>query len=84
MRGHIDYVKSVAWSPDGHNVPLIMEEDGRIRKLTPRECFRLQGLPDSYKFPKGMSNASLYKLAGNAITMTVARAIAKNLAELSD
>ena len=35
----------------GHNVPLIKYSDGRIRKLTPRECFRLQGFDDSYLFP---------------------------------
>ena len=34
----------------GHNVPLIKTKFG-FRKLTPRECFRFQGFPDSYKLP---------------------------------
>lgn len=33
----------------GHNVPLILDDKG-IRKLTPRECVRLQGFPDSFEF----------------------------------
>ena len=31
----------------GHNVPIIRDSKG-IRKLTPRECFRIQGFPDTY------------------------------------
>lgn len=34
----------------GHNVPLILTKHG-IRKLTPKECFNLQGFPDSFKLP---------------------------------
>jgi DNA (cytosine-5)-methyltransferase 1 len=54
----------------------------RIRKLTPRECFRLQGFPDS-EFDKltanGISNSQLYKMAGNAVTVNVIDAIGKRL-----
>ena len=39
----------------GHNVPLIRDNDG-IRKLTPRECFNLQGFPKTFKFPKDLSS----------------------------
>ena len=53
-----------------------------IRKLTPRECWRLQGFPDSY-FDKakdaGVSNTQLYKQAGNAVTVNVAKAIGSKL-----
>lgn len=47
----------------GNNVPLILTEDGEIRKLTPRECFNTQGFPRSYKFPEKMANSHLYKQA---------------------
>ncbi|MFB5690208.1 DNA (cytosine-5-)-methyltransferase [Bacillus cereus] len=50
----------------------------RIRKLTPKECFRLQGFPDS-EFDRlvgaGISNSQLYKMAGNAVTVNVIEAI---------
>lgn len=62
----------------GHNVPLILDEKG-IRKLTPRECFRLQGYPDSFKFPQKMSNSSLYKQAGNSIVLSAVERIADNI-----
>lgn len=53
----------------------------RIRKLTPRECWRLQGFPD-WAFEKAQevnSNSQLYKQAGNSVTVNVIAAIAKEL-----
>ncbi len=64
----------------GHNVPLILDDKG-IRKLTPRECFNLQGFPSSYKL-EGLSDSQLYKLVGNAITVQVAEYIGKCLSHL--
>lgn len=64
----------------GHNVPIIKDTKG-IRKLTPRECFNLQGFPATYKLPI-MSDAGLYKLAGNAVSYTVVERIAKNIIDI--
>jgi len=64
----------------GHNVPLILDDRG-IRKLTPRECFRFQGFPDSYQLP-ALSDSHLYKLAGNAVSVPVVRLIAERLVGL--
>ena len=58
----------------GHNVPLLLDNRG-IRKLTPRECFNLQGFPKDYKLPN-ISDSKLYKLAGNAISVPVVELIA--------
>lgn len=63
----------------GHNVPLIRTDDGRIRKLTPRECFNLQGYPSNYRLPENMSNTRLYKQAGNSVVVPVIRRIAENI-----
>ena len=62
----------------GHNVPIIRDDYG-VRKLTPRECFNLQGFSKKYKLPKNISDAKLYKLSGNAITVKVAYLIAKKV-----
>jgi DNA (cytosine-5)-methyltransferase 1 len=62
----------------GHNVPIIMDSFG-IRKLTPRECFNFQGFPKEYQFPSTMSNTSLYKLVGNAVSVPVVRLIAQRI-----
>lgn len=53
----------------------------RIRKLTPRECFRLQGFPDEYfdRAAEVNSDSQLYKQAGNSVTVNVIRAIAERL-----
>lgn len=59
----------------------VVGSDFRIRKLTPRECWRLQGFPD-WAFDKAQevnSNSQLYKQAGNSVTVNVIEAIAKEL-----
>ena len=61
----------------GHNVPIIHDGKG-IRKLTPRECFSLQGFPDSFILPNIM-DSQLYKQAGNSVSIPVIEAISNNL-----
>src|SRR5574344_2023540 len=59
-------------------------DDYRIRRLTPLECFRLQGFPDGMVQQArelGISDAQLYKMAGNAVTVNVAQAVAQKLWE---
>ena len=52
----------------------------RIRKLTPKECFRLMGFSDEdFDSIKGISNAQLYKMAGNSIVVNVLEEIFKSL-----
>lgn len=61
----------------GHNVPIILDANG-ARKLTPRECFNLQGFPLEYKLPK-LSDSALYSLAGNAVSVPVVKLIVDKL-----
>jgi len=67
----------------GHNVPLILTDEG-FRKLTPRECLRFQGFPDSFKIPATLANSSLYKQAGNSVSVPVIEAISKNIKKVLD
>jgi len=62
----------------GHNVPIIKDDKG-IRKLTPTECARIQGLPKSYKLPNNISTSALYKQLGNSVTVPVIYRIAKKI-----
>lgn len=54
----------------------------RIRRLTPLECWRLQGFPD-WAFDRaraaGVSDSQLYKQAGNSVTVNVIKAIGERL-----
>lgn len=65
---------------DKHGV----EYNGRVRKLTPKECFRLQGYSDE-QFDKlaeiGISDTRMYKMAGNSVTTNVVTAVGKKLIE---
>ena len=60
----------------------VVEKTYRIRKLTPKECFRLMGMRDD-DIDKiqaaGISNTQQYKMAGNSIVVDVLEAIFKNL-----
>jgi DNA (cytosine-5)-methyltransferase 1 len=64
----------------GHNVPLLRDKKG-IRKLTPRECFNLQGFNENYKLPP-LSDTSLYKISGNAVSIPVVKLIAEKICEI--
>ncbi len=63
---------------DKHGV----EYNGRVRRLMPKECFRLQGYTDE-QFDKlveiGIPEAQLYKMAGNSVTTNVVTAIGLKL-----
>jgi len=65
----------------GHNVPLVKVRGG-IRKLTPRECARLQGFPDTFKFPDGMADSHLYHQFGNSVTVPLIERLAKEIAAI--
>ena len=62
------------------NIPKVVN-DLRIRKLTPRECFRLMGVKDEdfERCAKNQSDASLYHLAGDSIVVNVLMAIFNEL-----
>ena len=66
-----------------HGNPPKLYDGYRIRKLTPLECWRLQGFPDSAfrKAEQVVSNSQLYKQAGNSVTVNVIAAIAEKLTE---
>ncbi|CDD66138.1 putative uncharacterized protein [Firmicutes bacterium CAG:882] len=64
----------------GHNVCLIKTDYG-IRKMTPHECFNTQGFPKNFKLPEDMSDARLYKQAGNSVCVSVIQRIAEKIAE---
>ncbi|SCU31512.1 DNA-cytosine methyltransferase [Staphylococcus xylosus] len=71
-----------AMGQGGGHVPMPVYSNLRIRKLTPLECWRLQGFTDEqfYKAKdSGVSNSQLYKQAGNSVTVNVVDAIVKCL-----
>lgn len=62
----------------GHNVPIILDDYG-IRKLTPKECFALQGFPmEKFTLPD-IANCHLYKQSGNSVTVPLIKQIAEKI-----
>jgi DNA (cytosine-5)-methyltransferase 1 len=62
----------------GHNVPLILDDYG-IRKLTPKECFALQGYPmEEFVLPH-IANSKLYMQAGNSVTTSLVERISEQI-----
>lgn len=74
----------------GHNVPLIKVDDG-IRKITPSEAFKLQGFPigNGYELPttfngRTYARSSLYKQAGNSVTVPIITFVANEILKALD
>ena len=62
----------------GHNIPVIKDRWG-IRKLTPRECARLQGYDDSwFRIPTDISRSQICKQIGNSVTIPLVTRLAEN------
>lgn len=67
---------SARYYKDGSEA-LIEQKGANPRKLTPRECARLQGFPDEYVIP--VSDCRAYKQFGNSVAIPVIRAIANEM-----
>ena len=67
---------SARYYKDGSEI-LIEQEGDLPRKLTPRECARLQGFPEDFIIP--VSDTRAYKQFGNSVAVPVIRAIARNM-----
>ena len=82
VREYKDYSPTLRAARSG----LKVNQDFRIRKLTPKECFRLQGFKDEdfEKAEKVNSNTQLYKQAGNSIVKQVLMAIFKQMIDQED
>lgn len=65
----------------GHNVPIIKDDFG-IRKLTPKECFALQGYPMNKYILPPLANSKLYMQAGNSVTIPLVERISNNIIEI--
>ncbi|MBE6453933.1 MAG: DNA (cytosine-5-)-methyltransferase [Alphaproteobacteria bacterium] len=70
---------SARYYKDGSEI-LIEQKNKNPRKLTPRECARLQGFPETFIIP--VSDTQAYKQFGNSVAVPVVRAIAKHLLKI--
>jgi len=65
------------WSLDTSGNKMAIDDNTKVRKLTPLECERLQGFPDNWT--QGVSDTQRYKQCGNAVTVNVVEFIARCL-----
>lgn len=77
MNGNVSPTLCARAREDGSGQPVI-KENYKIRRLTPRECFRLQDFPDTFDF-SCVSDSQAYKQAGNSITVRVLEKIIDKL-----
>ncbi|MEG2236152.1 MAG: DNA (cytosine-5-)-methyltransferase [Akkermansia sp.] len=59
----------------GHNVPLVLDKHQIIRKITPKECSRIQGFPENFVMPR-IAASHLYKQFGNSVSLPVIKRLA--------
>jgi len=62
----------------GHNIPIILDGQ-QPRRLTPKECFNLQGFPKNFQLPADIARGQLYKQAGNSVVVPMVQKIAKEI-----
>jgi DNA (cytosine-5)-methyltransferase 1 len=75
--GHLSWTDGITYCLDTGDTNAV-ESSKRIRKLTPRECFRLMDFPDTFDFSV-VSNSQAYKQAGNSIVVNVLAQIISKL-----
>jgi DNA (cytosine-5)-methyltransferase 1 len=66
----------------GHNVPIIKQKVNNKniwRRLTPKECFNLQGFPKNFELPADIPNGQLYKQSGNSVSIPLITKLAKSI-----
>lgn len=80
-RGHVQPQQSNTLTTNDNLGVLVDDQPIRIRKLTPKECWRLQGFSDAQyeKAAAVNSNSQLYKQAGNAVTVNVVEEIGRHI-----
>ncbi len=67
----------------GHNIPIILDNK-TPRRLTPKECFNLQGFPKDFKLPSNIARGQLYKQAGNSVVVPMVQKIAQEIIRVLD
>ncbi|HGI1431039.1 TPA: DNA cytosine methyltransferase, partial [Streptococcus pyogenes] len=70
---------SARYYKDGSEILIDQGEGKNPRKLTPRECARLQGFPEEFVIP--VSDTQAYRQFGNSVAVPVVEAISKNMVE---
>lgn len=74
------HVASAVQAEPGMKQQTFINRSG-IRRLTPKECCRLQGFPDDYLDGLSLSDSAKYRLLGNAVTVNVAEWIGRRILE---
>ncbi len=62
----------------GHNIPIILDGD-TPRRLTPKECFNLQGFRSDFLLPKDVAKVHLYRQSGNSVVVPLVERIAREM-----
>ncbi len=65
----------------GHNIPIVVD-GGVPRRLTPKECFNLQGFRQSFRLPSDVAKVHLYRQCGNSVVVPLVERIAKEIVKV--
>ncbi|SEB60749.1 DNA (cytosine-5)-methyltransferase 1 [Nocardioides exalbidus] len=79
-RNDVARTLSARYYKDGSEILVDQGTDSRPRRLTPRECARLMGFPDTFEIP--VSDTQAYKQFGNSVVVPVVEAVATRVAEV--
>lgn len=77
--GDVARTLSARYHKDGSEILISRGKDRIPRRLTPRECARLMGYPESHKIPEKVSDTQAYRQFGNSVVVPVVERIAKSV-----
>ena len=84
QKANLDVFQTLATNPN--SAPHVMRRAQAVRRLTPRECERLQGFPDDYTLVphrgKPAADGPRYKALGNSMAVPVMRWIGERIAKM--
>ena len=82
IQNHMCPTLTASMGTQKNQVHLLRDNYG-VRKLTPRECLRFQGFPDTFGFPKSITLEDTYKQIGNSVCVPVIRRIASEIIKVN-
>ncbi len=74
---HVSRTLSARYYKDGSEILVSRGKGKRPRRLTPRECARLMGFPDTFKIPSTVSDTQAYRQFGNSVVVPVMKEVAR-------
>lgn len=81
--GHATFALTTGGGKPGQGYPAVQDQTTAVRRLTPKECSRLQGFPDDWLDGLGLADSAKYRMLGNAVAVPCVEWLVRRLAAVA-